>query len=442
MKKLFCLTVVLLSAFISAVPAFALRESTPADKAFVKGDYQTAAGLYESILASNPNNVRALRFLGLSYLYTGNFDGAITTLNRAKQIDPSSAAIRYYLAQAYYAQGQADMARQELTYIIAELPEGAYHKKARSLEEQMALRPKAHGRYKPISVYQKVGFQYDSNVMLEPQKLGIKGLDKDSSRFTNYTWVELVGLQDDGWRAGANFSYYQSLHTENDSKPFNLSSFDFGPFFSFDTPVSDKILKNRIEYRYIYDILSGESFVRTHSIRARTGADLVSWLNATIFYEVNFDDFFYRQRPANKDYLNRDAVRTKGGMRLQFNLPHRRFIYCGYDYTHNDSEGLLWNYERNRLFAELATPFFVPDLTLFVLGEYSNRYFDPYLGSFYVSKAERDEDYWSFRIKMRYDVTSFASVETSYRYIKQEATIEEFFEYERQIFDFSLVFRY
>ena len=178
--------------------------------------------------------------------------------------------------------------------------------------------------------------------------------------FTNYTWVELIALQDTDWWAGANFSYYQSLHTENDSKPYNLSSFKFGPFFSFDLPICDKTFTNRIEYNYNYDILSGDSFVRTHRIHARTSTDVLSWLNASIFYEVNFDDFFYRLRPANKYYLNRDAVQTKGGLRLRFKLPEHRYVYFGYDYTNNDAEGLLWNYDRNRLFAEFSNTFYRP----------------------------------------------------------------------------------
>ena len=182
MKHRLLLVVALCSVMFSA-PAQAVRESNSADQAFKQGDYVKAINLYESMLASNPDNVRLLRFLGLSYLYTGNSDDAITTLTRAKQLAPSNASIRYYLAQGYYAAGENDLARQELTYIIAELPDGTYKEKARSLDEQLVRRPNPQAHRKPISLYQKVGYQYDSNVLLEPQKLGIHGKDKDSSRF-------------------------------------------------------------------------------------------------------------------------------------------------------------------------------------------------------------------------------------------------------------------
>lgn len=427
---------------LSVMPAYALRQSSAADEAFKQGQYGTAIELYEQQLSSNPDNVRVLKYLGLSYLYEGDFSKAVDTLNRAATLDPNNSAVRFYLAQAYYASGNLDAARQETSYIIGSLPDGIYHQKALELQTQMAKRPEPSFKRKPISLYQRVSYQYDSNVILEPEKLGIRGQDKDSSRFVNYTWVELIMLQDTDWWTGANFSYYQSWHTEHDLQPYNLSSFEVGPFFSFTVPVCDRKFTNRIEYRYMHDILNGDSFCRTHRIHLRTTTDVCSWLAASIFYEIDIEDFFYRLRQSNKDFLDRDAVQTTGGLRLRFDLPANRFIYCGYEYTHNESEGLLWNYERNRLFAEFATPLCVPDLTLFILGEYNNRYFDPYLNSFYQSKDERDENFWSFRVKMRYDFTDWASAETSYRYSKRQSTIEEFFEYERQIFDFSLVFRY
>ncbi len=409
-----------------------------AKTAFRSHNYQEAIQGFEKNLASNPNDTTSLKYIGLSYIKLNNPAKAIEYLERAKQSAPQNSSIRYYLAEAYYLSSDTDKAKNEVDILLTEFPSNIYSTKAKFLQKKFKKRVQR----RPLRLYNKVSYQFDTNVALEPKKLGIPGLNKDSSRFANYTWIELILLEQQAWWAGTNFSFYQSLHTENDSKEYNLSSFEVGPFFSFNLPVCSYDLVNRLEYRYIHDILNGHSFSRTHRLHYRVSSYVLKCLELTSFFQIDFDDFFYRGFRVNNDIFNRDAVQTQAGIRTKILLPESRYLYMGYDYTHNDSEGLNWNYERNRLFTEFVTPFLLPKLRLFVLGEYYNRYFSPFYNQFYGSTAERDENFYSFRVKMRYNVTNNSSVETSYRYSEKQSTLEEFFEYERQIFDISFIFYY
>jgi len=434
MKK-FVLFMIILMAGSSFAKSDIPKE---ARDAFRSGSYVQAITEFKKVLASNPNDSTALKYSGLSYVKLGNLRKAIELLKRAKQASPSNGSICYYLAEAYYLAGEYDLSKDEILSIYEKFPTNIYTQKAQLLEKRISDKY----RRRKLRFYLRESFQYDSNVALEPQKKGIKGFDKDSSRFATYTWVELAPIQLKEFDFGVSGSFYQSLHTEHDSKRYNLSSFEFGPFISHTIPLFGHDLVSRLEYSYIQDILNGESFSRTHRIHFRTSSYLMDWLYIALFYQIDFDDFFYRGRPSDNDILNRDAVQTQGGFRSRIHIANKRYVYFGYDYTNNDSEGANWNYDRNRVFAEFVTPTFVPKLDLYLLGEYYNRYFSPYRGSYYNSKSNRDENAYSFRVKTRYSFTSRSSLETSFRYVKKESTIEEEFEYERSIFDLSYVYKF
>lgn len=420
---------------------FALNKdslSVDASKAFREKDYSLAISKYESVLEKKPNDVVALKYSALSYMRLNLPIKAIQYLERAKKIEPRNSSIRYYLAQCYLVAGESEKAKNEIAYIKNNLPDDIYAHKAKNLEPKTLKKGKKY----PLKLYFRNGFQYDSNVSLQPDKL--KGLNEneDSARYVTYSWLEYTAFNQKPYSGGVIGSFYQSMHTESELQRFNLSSFDFGPFFTFDVNIKGRNFQNRVEYRFLFDVLNGESFCRTSQVHYRVATAITNWLDGAIYTQTNFSDFFYRDSLRNEKFLNRDAVNTESGIRLTVKLPRNMYVYTGYDYTNNDAEGTNWNYSRNRIFAEFATPVFTEKLYFYFLNEYYNRYFDPYEGSLYSTTAERNENYYSFRPKLRYFINRSASLETSYRYIKNEANIERFFEYHRNIFDVTFVYQY
>jgi len=413
--------------------------SDEAANAFVEKDYSLAISKYESVLEKNPRDVNALKYLALSYLRLNLPDKAIEYLERAKSIVPQNSSIRYYLAEAYLRSGNRDKAKNEIDYIKNNLPSDIYEYKAINLESKTV---KTGKKYSPLKLYLRNGFQYDSNVTLQPQKLKGINENEDSARYVTYTWLEYTAIKQKPYTGGIISSFYQNLHMESELQRYNLTSYDLGPFFTFDIPFYGHNLSNRVEYRFMFDVLNGESFSRTHRIHYRVSTDITNWLDATIYTQTDFDNFFYRDNLQYENLLNRDAVQTESGIRATIKLPRKMYIYTGYDFTNNEAEGTNWNYTQNRIFSEFATPVFTEKLYCFLLAEYHNRYFDPFFGSFYNTTAERDENFYSFRVKCKYAFNRSASIETSYRYTKNEANIERFFEYERNLFDVSFVYEY
>ncbi len=409
-----------------------------AREAFKTGSYVTAISEFKKVLEVTPNDATALKYSGLSYMKLGNVKKAIEMLEQAKENAPTNSSICYYLAESYYLAGKYELAKDEINSIYEKFPTNIYTQKAQVIEKRIAEKYKR----RKLRFYLRKSLQYDSNVALEPQKKGIQGLDKDSARIATYAWVELAPIQIKEFDLGVSGSLYLSMHTENDSERYNLSAFEFGPFISHTVPLFGHDLVTRLEYAYLHDILNGDSFSRTHRIHFRTSSYLMDWLYIALFYQIDFDDFFYTGRPSDNDILNRDAVQTQGGFRSRIHIQSKRYVYFGYDYTNNDAEGANWNYDRNRLFAEFVTPTCIPKLDFYLLGEYYNRFFSPYQNSYHNSKAERDENMYSFRVKTRYSFNARSSMETSYRYVKKEATIEKEYEYERSIFDLSFVYKF
>lgn len=409
--------------------------NSPGVEAFQAKQYNEAIRLFERQLTDDPNNVFLLNYIAQAQIKSGNPVRAIVYLEKARLIEPNNLSIRYHLGNAYYLSGDRKKAQSELVALIENSPDTFYASRAKSLLARVERTP----RKKKLRGYLRQSYQYDSNTILEPQKAGIPGVDKDSSRFVTRLWMQYLALQEEIWSAGLTGSAYQSFHTEEDSERVNLSSFRFGPYAELKTDFFEHDFTHHFEYNYLYDILNGDTFVRAHRLHYRAWHYPLQTLKMIYLAQVDINDYAFRGARAGEELFNRDSVTTTIGIRAKILLPKKQWLYMGYDYENNDAEGTNWNYDKNRFFTEFATPFFTEQLYLFLLSEYYLRLFSPFDETFYGSGSERKEHYYSFRVKMRYAINDNSALETSYRYTKTESRLERFFEYERQIFDVSYV---
>jgi tetratricopeptide (TPR) repeat protein len=75
-----------------------------------QGRLQEAAGLYQNLLARNPNHADALHLLGVLAHQVGQDAQAVELIGRAVAVNPSAAVYHCNLAEAYRALGQLDRA--------------------------------------------------------------------------------------------------------------------------------------------------------------------------------------------------------------------------------------------------------------------------------------------------------------------------------------------
>jgi len=78
------------------------------------GDLPGARGAYEAALRFSPRRIDALSNLGLVYGGLRQYDRAIQTLERARDVDPKQPAVLFNLGLAYLQAGQNENARRTL----------------------------------------------------------------------------------------------------------------------------------------------------------------------------------------------------------------------------------------------------------------------------------------------------------------------------------------
>jgi len=146
-----------MSAYVLALLLLAPPQVLPPDpardawQALQAGDGEKAAAAFKTMLASNPNDVRALTGAGIAAHMTGRDDQALSYLKRAVQVDPDSAEANSYLAQAAYVQGDLDLAIKAGERYMKKSPgdrEAAKQievwKKEAALHDSYAVAPTSH----------------------------------------------------------------------------------------------------------------------------------------------------------------------------------------------------------------------------------------------------------------------------------------------------------
>lgn len=76
----------------------------------IKKDFQSAVAEYDKALNISPDNVRALEYKGYALYRLGNYSGAIKTLEKAREIEPSRLNVIINLLKSYCASGSDDAA--------------------------------------------------------------------------------------------------------------------------------------------------------------------------------------------------------------------------------------------------------------------------------------------------------------------------------------------
>lgn len=90
-----------------------------AKQAEEKHDFLAAAGIYQKLLKSHPQDAQLLQQLGLVYYLSSHFDQAIPPLQRAVKINPALWGSHLFLGISYYRTGRFNMAGASLRLALA-----------------------------------------------------------------------------------------------------------------------------------------------------------------------------------------------------------------------------------------------------------------------------------------------------------------------------------
>lgn len=282
-----------------------------------KGEYEAAVAPLEQAKRQPSIEPHARLFLGIAYLHLENLDAARSNLSGVAERDPRLAGpAAYYLGVVSEREGRRAEAEQHLVEATRVAPSTMVGREAEELVRRMR-------ETRPYGLYGSAGFQYDSNVVLAGEDVGIS--DQDDGRAV----IDVGGFYNpqltDDIQMSVGYEFFQSLHF--DLTEFNLQ--DHRPEIQFVGRWND--FRLGLLTRYDFYLRDGSKF-----LQQVTGSPFVSYLERDlgrldVYYRVRLRDFL------ESDFKERDAVNQAPGIRQVFYLDTPdRYVSFGYQFDRED----------------------------------------------------------------------------------------------------------
>jgi tetratricopeptide (TPR) repeat protein len=392
---------------------------------FQRADYEKATPLFEELAAEDPTNVLSRYYAGIGNMNLKQYDKALENLIKASELSPTVKPNGYYYAGVCHLQlGQYEEATEKLQF-------------ARDNAETVNLRQNAEkwlktsqARQKSERIFRlslKYGYQYDSNVLLEPLDEDLPTDESDSAFVFNGSFT-LDLFRSGGFSTGFGFNHYQIEY--QDLSQYNLYGSTANIFVKFK---SDKITLN-LSYLPAYYALDEEGYLVKHQFRPdlfwRASEDL------TVRFGLKYE---------TKDYLENELRSGHAHLLdtdLYYSLLNRKVqLFCGGGFESSSAKSLEQSYEEIK--ARAGARCYLPWQFQFgINGKLSRKNYgdvNPFFG------VKREDIRWEVAGSLSRPIFfEWLSIVADYRFtrndsnIKEAATGVEPFDYDRHQATLSL----
>jgi tetratricopeptide (TPR) repeat protein len=282
------------------------------------GDNEAALTPLEQATRRSDLEAHARLYLGIAQVRAGRLEEARTNLTRAADLDPSlGTAARYYLGIASQRAGDRGGADAYFTAVSEAAADSAMRRHAQDALQHM------RAAQKPWTVYGTFGFQYDSNVVLAGEDVGISNQDDGlavigAGAAYGHRFNDNVGLS-------VGYEFFQSLH-------FDLNEFDLQGH----RPEIRLLTRwNRFRFgvltRYDFYLRDTSTFLNQFTASPWASMDEGDVGRVEVYYRIRLRDFL------DNDFDNRDAVNQAPGIRQIFYLgAPERYVSVGYQFDRED----------------------------------------------------------------------------------------------------------
>lgn len=283
-----------------------------------KGDDAAAIPPLEQAARKSVLEAHARLYLGIAQLHVGRLDVSRSNLLAAVELDPKLAVTgQYYLGLVDRRAGRNEDAERYFTGVTEAAPESAAGREAREILE----RTRAGG--KPWTVYGSAGFQYDSNVVLAGDDVGVS--EEDDGRAVLGAGAAYAPRLNENLGLSVGYEFFQSLH-------FDLHEFDLQ---NHRPEVRLLARWNAVRFgllaRYDFYLRDGSSFLHQATGSPWVSIDEGGLGRLETYYRVRLRDFL------ESDFDVRDAVNQAPGIRQVFYLGEAaRYLSVGYQFDRED----------------------------------------------------------------------------------------------------------
>lgn len=394
--------------------------------------YEEAEKVLGEYLSVKPNSGIGHYFLGYAQLLNGNYMQSIESFDKAIALNPDlTLQSNYYQGVSYYSLFKYHKARDKFLKVQEAAAPG--DKLALSAQEYLQiLRVLGKNYYASFSF----GYQYDTNVALEPENVQIVSDEKDSSLYLFLNLGYKPYFTDEA-TIGVDYRTFFSFHDE--LTEFNLQTHAFSLYGEkdinkFSMPVRGFLVTS---YKLVLidgspaDNLFSNSYIAVPGFTVRWSEKLTS----RFFYKFQYDDF--------DDFPERDAYNNSLTFANFYRLYDGRLIL---------SPGVkLELNSANDIQGERSYTFWSPTIFLDASASpmekvilFSRLHY--YYQDYYNDEFERRDNQFGFRILLQRELYKALYLDLAYDFIYNDSSSDvlgpEPFKYKRNVFTVGFSLKY
>ena len=394
--------------------------------------YAEAEKVLGEYLAAKPDSGIGQYFMGYAQLLNGNYMQSIESFDKAIALNPDlKLQSTYYQGVAYYSLFKYHKSREKFLEVQQSAPPG--DKLALSAQEYLEiLRVLGKNYYASFSF----GYQYDTNVALEPENVQIVSDEKDSSLYLFLNLGYKPYFTDEA-TIGVDYRTFFSFHDE--LTEFNLQTHTFSLYGEKDInnwsiPVRGFLITS---YKLVLidgspaDNLFSNSYIAVPGFTVRWSEKLTS----RFFYKFQYDDF--------EDFPERDAYNNSVTFANFYRLYDGRLIL---------SPGVkLELNSANDIQGERSYTFWSPTIFLDASASpmekvilFSRLHY--YYQDYYNDEFNRKDNQFGFRILLQRELYKALYLDLAYDFIYNDSSSDvpgpEPFKYKRNVFTVGFSLKY
>jgi len=328
---------------------------------FQEQRYQEALAQFTLAVQGMPNRAATQFYLGYTHYLLQHYQEALPFLQRASELD-AALALRagYYRGVALYALERDPEAVEAFQVAVSTAPDSLTAQSAQRYIEAIDKRAWARQRTQWQGA---VSFQYDDNVMLEPNDINL------SRQGDGRTVFALLGrflpVRRGPWRLGAEYALYQSLH-------FDLHEFDTQ---SHTARLLARWKSGRVTLQaatdYTLTLVDSDRFSDWVTLQSSATIRQTEALFANVSVRYRFSDYFnqfippdptdptivaFASRPG-RDVRDRDGQSLRAGFDQYFAFDkNRSYARLSYHFEASRNDGSDWEYDSHAVGFGLQTP--------------------------------------------------------------------------------------
>jgi tetratricopeptide (TPR) repeat protein len=247
------------------------------------GQFSQAVEYYKKVLQEEPHNILAQYHCGISLYKQQKYEEALFYFISASGMSPTIKMNGYYWAGiSSMKMGDYDKAIERLTYVRENSESESL--KSHAVKGLNAIE-KQKKRLKPYSLLFRMGYAYDSNIVLEPVDEDFV-TDADDSLVTLYFSGSYNLVNKSQYVLGAGYNHYQTLHSQ--LKEYDLTGSIGNIYSRFITGP----LTFSLSYLPHYYWLDNDDYLRRHQILPDIIWRVKNNLVARISYSYFDNDYF------------------------------------------------------------------------------------------------------------------------------------------------------